>query len=348
MYILSINSGSQTLKYRLFNAELKLIKKGGVDKIGFGKIKNHHQAFELCVDEISDYKEKISVIGHRYVNGGRKFINPTVMKKKEVKEIKKLNSLAPLHNPHNLQGIVAAGRILPKAVNVAVFDTCYYKELEEYVYRYPINKELADKYGYRKFGFHGISHKYVCHQAAELLKKDIKKLKLISVHLGGGASITATKFGRAVDTSMGFTPLEGLMMMTRSGDVDPGMLLDLAGQKKWKVSRINELLNYKSGIYGICGKKGMLDVLENLDKNKTALAFKMYIYRIKKYIGAYFAALNGCHAIVFTGSVGSGKAKTRNEVLKNMDFLKNVKILPIKTNEEYLIAKEALEVFENL
>ncbi|MBD3238566.1 MAG: acetate/propionate family kinase [Candidatus Moranbacteria bacterium] len=345
MYILAINCGSQTLKYKLFNRSFEMIKKGGVSKIGFSQIKDHTQALKKAVEEIGGLVKQIQIVGHRYVNGGNEFVKPEVIDKNDLDKLEQLNNIAPLHNPHNLAGIIATQKQLPKAQNVAVFDTAFYQDLPEVAWRYAINKKVADKYGYRRFGFHGISHEYVCNQAAKELKKELKKIKLISVHLGGGASITATRYGRAIDTSMGFTPLEGLAMMTRSGDLDPGLVIDLMN-KGWKPAKIDNLLNQESGIFGICAQKDMLKVLKNLDKPLIKLAYDIYIYRIRKYLGAYYAVLNGCDAVIFTGSVGSGMPITRNRAVKNLKILNKVKILPIETNEELLIAQKAKQAFE--
>ncbi|MBD3300341.1 MAG: acetate/propionate family kinase [Candidatus Moranbacteria bacterium] len=346
MKILSINSGSQTLKYQLFELKgFKLIKKGAVSDIGFGAIKNHREALRKILTELDEHKKEIKLIGHRYVNGG-KFIEPTVMNKKIVSAIEQYNNLAPLHNPANLEGIKASLNLLPEALNVAVFDTCFYKDLPKKAYTYAINKRIQKKYGYRRYGFHGTSHKYVVNEAARLLGKDLDELKLISIHLGGGASITATKYGRAIDTSMGYTPAEGLVMMTRCGDIDAGILIDLMRQG-YDSEEIDKLVNMESGLYGLCGKKGMLEILESLDEQKIKDAFEVYIYRLRKYLGAYFAALNGCNAVIFTGSVGSGAPITREKVVKDLDILKDVEILPIETNEELMIAKDAYLTYKN-
>lgn len=351
MKILVINSGSQTLKYELFekrdsnsneNEELVSVLEGTVKDIGFSEVKDHYEAFNLVKEKVKDHEDSIKIIGHRYVNGGVEFREPTLVTEENIDNLAKYNDLAPLHNPHNLAGIKASLSTFSTAQNVAVFDTYYYKDLEEKVWRYPINKELADQFGYRKFGFHGTSHRYVCKEAAKKLNRDLSELKLISVHLGGGASITATKYGKAIDTSMGYTPLEGLTMMTRSGDIDPGLIIDLVN-KGYDGEKIDDLLNNESGLFGLSGKNGMLDILDNLSDPKVKLAFDIYVYRIKKYVGAYFAALNGCDAIIFTGSVGSGREETRNLVMTDMDFMKDVPVLPIETNEELMIARDALK-----
>ncbi|MEA3273641.1 MAG: acetate/propionate family kinase [Patescibacteria group bacterium] len=350
MSILAINSGSQTLKYKLYQAEsFKLIKEGKIENIGFGKIKNHFEAINQVREEIQEYESELKIIGHRYVNGGLEFIDPQVIDQAKAKTLEQYNSLAPLHNPANLAGIRATLKMIPQATNVAVFDTHFYKDLPEVAWRYALNKKIADENNYRRLGFHGISHAYAVSQVATVLKKKVNEMKIISLHLGGGASITATNNGKVVDTSMGFTPAEGLMMMTRSGDIDPGILIDLV-RKGMGGDELDELLNYQSGIYGICNKQSMLAVLEDLKEKKTKdvqLAFEMYVYRIKKYIGAYYAILGGCDALVFTGTIGAGNPETREAVMEGLDFVAEVPVLVIPTDEEIMIAKEAYDVVKS-
>ena len=347
MFILSINSGSQTLKYKLYQADgFKLVKKGKVDDIGFGKVKNHFEAISQVREEIKEYEPELKIIGHRYVNGGLEFVDPQIIDQVKVKTLEKYNNLAPLHNPANLAGIQATLKMIPQAVNVAVFDTYFYKDLPEVAWRYALNKKIADENNYRRLGFHGISHAYAVSQVATTLEKDVNKMKIISLHLGGGSSITATRNGKVVDTSMGFTPAEGLMMMTRSGDIDPGIIIDLVRKGKTG-DELDELLNRESGVYGICGKQGMLEVLESLKRKKdqdAQLAFEMYVYRIKKYIGAYYAILGGCDALVFTGTIGSGNSETREAIIEGLDFINKIPILVIPANEEIVIAREAYGV----
>jgi acetate kinase len=351
MFILAINSGSQTLKYKLYETDnFKLEKEGKISNIGFGNVKNHFEAIDQVKKELENYISDLKVIGHRYVNGGLEFIDPQIIGEDKIKSIEKYNDLAPLHNPANLEGIKATLSVMPQATNVAVFDTYFYKELPEKAWRYALNKKIADASGYRRLGFHGISHSYVAAQASLALEKDLKKIKVISLHLGGGASVTAVKEGKAIDTSMGFTPAEGLMMMTRSGDIDPGILIDLA-RKGMKGDELDNLLNRQSGIYGICGKQSMLEVLKNLDDKKEKdirLAFEMYVYRIQKYIGAYYAILGGCDALIFTGTVGAGDPQTREAIIDGLTFVDkgDTKVLVIPTDEEIVIAQEAYQIFE--
>lgn len=305
--ILVLNCGSQTIKYKVFDEYLKLIKEGR----GFKELKN------INLD--------IKLVGHRVVHGGDEFREPTVINKQVLKKLQGFNKLAPLHNPYNILGIKTALRIFPKARHVAVFDTGFYKDLPDVARIYPVPGN------YKRFGFHGISHEYAAREAGGKL---FNKLKIISCHLGGGASIVAIKNGRAIDTSMGFTPMEGLMMMTRSGDVDPGIVIALG-------NKANRILNYESGIKGICGESEMLKVLKRKDK-KAELALDIFTYRIKKYIGAYYAILGGCDLLVFTGAIGAGLSKTREMILKDLNILNKTKIIVVKPNEELAIAKKII------
>lgn len=351
MFVLAVNSGSQTLKYKLYKSEareksLELVKKGKIVDIGFSKVKNHQEAIVEVMKEIEEFKKDLLVVCHRFVNGGLEFVNPVVVDEKVAKKLEEYNGKAPLHNPYNLEGIKAVLKIMPEVMNIAVFDTCFYKNLPEVAWRYAIGREVADKGNYRRMGFHGISHHYALIKAAKKLGKKEEELNLISIHLGGGSSITAVREGEAVDTSMGFTPMEGLVMMTRSGDIDPGVIIDLA-DKGMSIEEIDDFLNEGSGLYGLCGRQGMLEVLDNLEDKRTRKAFEIYVYRIKKYIGAYWAILGGCDGLVFTGTVGAGRPETRRAVLLGMDFLKKVPVLVIKTNEERLIAEEGLKLYQS-
>jgi len=355
--ILILNSGSTSLKYKLFDFDLKELKNGSIEDIGKNKIKNHTEAFQYALKEIGNI-ENIKYVGHRVVHGGDKFYNPTIITKKELKEIEKMNHLAPLHNPANLEGIKASMSLIKNAKNIAVFDTAFYKDLPEYAYLYAIPKEFYQKYGIRRYGFHGTSHKYVMLEVAKILKKPVNKLNLISCHLGGGASITAIKNGKAVDTSMGFTPMEGIPMETRSGDIDPGIILELLKNKKIKLNNniknridaVDYLLNRQSGLSGLAGKKAnsiyeIAHKAELGDKEMISV-LKLYTYRIKKYIGAYKAILNEVDAIVFTGTVGYRSKIIRKMIASDFEDIKNIKKLAIKTDEELMIAKEINKLFK--
>jgi len=310
--ILVINAGSQTEKWKVFDVRFNLIQEG--------------HSFR----DLKSIKEKVDFVGHRVVHGGTEFIEPARITPQVLKGLKKYNRLAPLHNPYNIKGIKIALGMFPKAAQYAVFDTEFYKTLPEVSSLYPLPGDLRKKY--RKFGFHGISHEYASKEGAKKASLDFNKSKIISCHLGGGCSITAIKNGKAIDTSMGFTPMEGLMMMTRAGDIDPGVALKLG----WRANRI---LNYESGIKGIAGDSSMLNILKRKDE-KAMLALNMFAYRIQKYIGAYFAILGGCDLLVFTGVIGAGLAKTRNLILKNLNILKDTKIAIIPPNEELAIAQK--------
>lgn len=312
MAILILNCGSQSVKWRVFDKGFGLLREG--------------RSFK----DLQSINEKIDLAGHRVVHGGDEFIKPTKITPEVLKKLKKYNKLAPLHNPYNLIGIKKALKLFPNANQFAVFDTEFYKDLPERAFTYPLPENLRKIY--RKFGFHGISHEYASKEAAKLEKKDFNKIKIISCHLGGGCSITAIKNGKAIDTSMGYTPMEGLMMMTRAGDIDPAIAIGLG----WRAKRI---LNYESGIKGIAEDASMLNVLKRNDE-KSSLALEMFVYRIQKYIGAYFAILGGCDLLVFTGMIGAGLAKTRNLIVKDLNILKNAKIIVVPPNEELAIAQK--------
>jgi acetate kinase len=340
--ILVFNFGSTSLKYKLFDLEtLDLIKEnnyqGVTDKV---------EVLKNVLREIGNLNE-IRAIGHRVVHGGSEFYQPTLVDKDNISKLAQYNSLAALHNPNNLAGIEVCLDYLPKVVNYAVFDTAFYKNLPPESRLYSLPQEIAQENNFYRFGFHGLSHKYVATKACQDLKKDFKKAKIISCHLGGGASITAIKNGQPIETSMGYTPMEGLMMMTRSGDIDPGIVLALAD--KLGVENTTNLLNTKSGIYGISGIDNYLELLKqkNLGNFNASLAFKMFINRIKQYVGAYYALLNGCDILILTGMIGSGRPETREAILEEMDFLKKTKVLALVTDEEYQIASEVKWVLEN-
>lgn len=343
MQILVINSGSTSLKYKLFDIKnFRELKSGYIQNIGTSKVKNHEQALKTALGEIGELKN-IMAVGHRVVHGGEEFVQPTLITKTVLKRLAKYNKLAPLHNPANLMGIKACLKLLPKVPDIAVFDTAFHQTIPKKAYLYALPLKYYKKYDIRRFGFHGISHRYVAEEAAKKLKKPLNKLKIITCHLGGGCSITAINKGKSVDTSMGFTPAEGLVMMTRSGDIDPAIILFLQEKEKLTPKQVDHLINFESGMLGLCGEENMLKVLNKIKRgNKLArLAFDIFIYRLQKYIGAYYAALGGLDALVFTGAVGSGKATTRNAVCRGLKhILKKTKVMAIKTNEELMIAKE--------
>ncbi len=295
--------------------------------------------------KIKNYNE-IFAIGHRVVHGGVQFKKPTIINDEVVSKIRECFELAPLHNPANLAGIEACIELLPEVKQVAVFDTAFHQSLPEHAYIYGLPYEYYEKYNLRKFGFHGTSHQYVAHEAARILKKHLNKLKLVTCHLGNGCSVTAVKNGKSVDTSMGFTPLEGLVMGTRCGDIDPASVIFLADKEKISLPEIDRVLNYKSGLKGISGLSNDMREIKKAARegNKRAkLALDIFIYRITKYIGSYIAAMGGVDAIVFTAGVGENEKDIREKAVKGLfNFLnKNkVKVLVIPTNEELMIAKQ--------
>jgi len=349
--ILVINSGSTSLKYKLFNAKnFRELKSGYIQDIGTSKVKNHEQALMIVLKEIDDL-ENIKAIGHRVVHGGEEFVQPTLITKSVLRRLAKYNKLAPLHNPANLMGIKACLKLLPKIPNLTVFDTSFHQTIPKKAYLYALPLKYYKKYRIRRYGFHGISHQYVAEEAAKKLKKPLDKLKIITCHLGGGCSITAINKGKSVDTSMGFTPAEGLVMMTRSGDIDPAIILFLERELRFTPSQIDKIINFQSGMLGLCGEENMLKVLNKVKRgNKLAkLAFDIFVYRIQKYIGAYYAALGGLDALVFTGAIGAGKPKTRNTICQGIKhIIRRVKVLAISTDEELMIARETLKVIKNL
>jgi len=337
--ILILNCGSQSIKWKLFNQNLFLLKKGRVD-VKDAKKYRHFLIGQL--KQIREGSEGIEFVGHRVVHGGPKFKKPAKVDKKVLREIEKHSPLAPLHNPFNVLGIKLAQKVFPESKHFAVFDTEFFKNLPLKAKTYPLPDRIRKKYFFERFGFHGLSHQYAAGQGAEKIKKLIEKLKIISCHLGGGASITAIRNGRPVDTSMGLTPLEGLVMMTRPGSLDPGLVLSLAQDAKIKKEELVDILNRESGVKGIAGSADMKSVLRLVEKGdeKAKLALDIFVYSIQKYIGAYFVVLGGCDLLIFTGAIGFGSAKIRKMILKPLKILKNAKILAIETNEELLMAQK--------
>jgi acetate kinase len=287
---------------------------------------------------------KIDAVGHRVVHGKNIFREPVKITEDNLKELEKLNNLAPLHNPFNILGIKTCQKIFQGVPQIAVFDTEFFKDLPEVAYTYALPEEIVKEFGFRRYGFHGISHEYVAKKAADKIKKPFNKLKIITCHLGGGSSITAIKNGKGIDTSMGFTPMQGLVMMTRTGDMDLGVVLGLA--REFTLDKATEILNKESGVKGICGQGDMLKVLEmaGAGDKKAKLALDVFVYSVQKYIGAYCAILGGCDALVFTGSIGSGSKKIRDMIYKNLEILKKTKILAIETDEEFAIVRKIINL----
>jgi acetate kinase len=334
--ILVLNCGSQSIKWKVFDEKLKVAKEGRREVL---EQKKFQEILEEELGQISG--TEINLIGHRVVHGKDLFREPTEITKKNLKQLETLNYLAPLHNPFNVLGIKACQKIFPGVKNIAVFDTEFFKDLPETAYTYALPEEIVKEFGYRRYGFHGISHEFVASAAAKAMADKRKAAeKIITVHLGGGASMAAIKNGVAVDTSMGFTPMQGLVMMTRAGDMDFGIVLEMV--KSFGLEKTTEILNKESGVKGVCGEPEMLRVLERVKAGdaRAKLAFDVFVYSIKKYIGAYFAILGGCDILVFTGSIGSGDPITREAVCKDLDILKKTKVLSIETDEELAIAEK--------
>jgi acetate kinase len=347
MKVLVINCGSSSLKYQLFLMPegLNLIK-GIVEKIGAkdsfikqeskngGKlkkdieVKDHAEAFRLVAECMLDPQygslkslDEIDGVGHRVVHGGEKYSESVIITKDVEKDIEDLFDLAPLHNPANLQGILAAKEMLPKARHTATFDTAFHQTIPEYAYMYALPYEMYEKYRIRKYGFHGTSHRYVANKAREICKRAKENTNLITVHLGNGCSITAINNGKSIDTSMGLTPLEGLIMGTRSGDIDPAIMKNLI-DKGYTPKEVDEILNKKSGLLGLSGLTNDCRDIEDAAANgnkRAILALEAFAYRVKKYIGAYCAVMAKLDILVFTGGIGQNSPILREMICKNLE-----------------------------
>ncbi|MDP2708630.1 MAG: acetate kinase [bacterium] len=342
MSILVINSGSTSIKYKLFADDEKEIKQGNLESVS-----DHLSGLKQILRQIGDLRD-LAAVGHRVVHGGDKFIKPLDISEENFLELEKYNELAPLHNPYNLAGIRAAMEYLPRIKQVAVFDTAFFADLPETARRYALPAELAERYKLYRYGFHGLSHQYIAQAAAGELKIAVNKINLISCHLGGGWSVAAIKAGKPIDISMGWTPLEGLVMMTRTGDLDPGIVLGLLkllpGEiNEEKINRLENILNRRSGIKGLAGVDNFLELIKkmSLGDEEAKLAFDIAVSRLVKYIGAYFTELEGrVDAIVFTGAIGAGNPLTRNRAMAKLKCLGKLPMLAIKTNEELMIMRE--------
>lgn len=319
----------------MFDDKLKVAKEGKREVLNSADFEEMlDEEIEKCIATLENKNLKITKIGHRVVHGKNLFHEPIEITLENLTELEKLNYLAPLHNPFNVLGIKACRKMFAGIKNIAVFDTEFFKDLPEVAFTYALPENIVKEFGYRKYGFHGISHEFVASK--------VKGKKIITCHLGGGCSITAIKDGRPIDTSMGFTPMQGLVMMTRAGDMDFGIVLEMA--KNFGLEKTSEILNKKSGVKGICGESEMLKVLEMVKAGdeKAKLALDVFVYSIKKYIGAYFAILGGCDVLVFTGAIGFGSEKIRNMICKDLDILKKTKVLAIETDEELAIANKII------
>ena len=393
MKILVLNCGSSSVKYKLFDMNVrKVVGFGGVEKIGMkgsflkhtredgekvileGEVLEHQVAIEYILGVLTSKKhgclndlDEISAVGHRVVHGGEQFNSSVIITEEVIRKVESCIEIAPLHNPPNLAGIYAISEMLPLIPQVAVFDTAFHQTMPEYAYMYGIPYSLYKKYAIRRYGFHGTSHRYVSQRACEFLGLDYQKTKIITAHIGNGASITAIENGKSVDTTMGFTPVEGLMMGTRSGDIDLGVVTYLMEKEMIGTSAATTLFNKHSGVLGVSGlSSDMRDIEKAISEGnqRAKLALDMYEYRIKKYIGAYAAALNGFDVLVFTGGVGENQTATREKICKGLTFMgievdsevnkirgeeilistKNskVKVVVIPTDEEYMIAADTM------
>ena len=395
MKTLVINCGSSSLKYQLIDMSTEeSMVQGLVERIGIegsiltqkveGKdkyiintnIKDHKGAIKLVLEALVDSihgviksMDEISAVGHRVVHGGEKYSDSVLIDDEVLKSIKDCIVLAPLHNLPNVIGIEACKELMPNTPMVAVFDTAFHQTMPKHSYICPVPYELYEKYGVRKYGFHGTSHKYVSYKVAETMGKDIKNLKIITCHLGNGCSLAAVKNGKSVDTSMGFTPLAGVMMGTRSGSIDPSVISFLIEQHGYTIEQIDELLNKKSGILGISGvSSDFRDVLEaaESENERAKLALEIFYYKVRTQIAAYAGAMGGVDVIVFTAGIGENSSITRREILKGLEFFgftinteKNelrgkiqeisnedsrVKVYVVPTNEELMIARDTAKL----
>ena len=357
---------------------LKHTRRDGQKVILRGEILEHQIAIEYILGVLTSEKhgaikslEEINAVGHRVVHGGEKFNSSMLITDEVIQKIVECIDIAPLHNPPNLAGIYAISELLPEAPQVAVFDTAFHQTMPDYAFMYGIPYSLYTKYGIRRYGFHGTSHKYVSRRACEFLGLDYNKTKIITAHIGNGASVCAIENGKSVDTSMGFTPVEGLMMGTRSGDIDLGVVTFLMEKEMIGSASVSTLFNKHSGVLGVSGLSSDMRDIENAiaeGNDRARLALDMYEYRIKKYIGSYAAALGGTDVLVFTGGVGENQTGTRYKVCESLAFMgveidtelnktrgkeilistanSKVKVVVIPTDEEFMIAKDTLEIIE--
>lgn len=395
MKILVLNCGSSSIKYKLFDMDSKeVIAQGGIEKIGLKgsflkltlpdgskkvlekDIPEHTVGVEFILNTLtgSEYGaikslDEINAVGHRMVHGGERFSESVLLNKEVLDAFIACNDLAPLHNPANLKGVNAITAILPNVPQVGVFDTAFHQTMPDYAYLYAIPYELYEKYGVRRYGFHGTSHRYVSQRVCEFLGVKPEGQRIITCHIGNGGSIAAIKDGKCMDTTMGLTPLEGLMMGTRSGDIDAGAVTFIMDKEGLNTTGVSNLLNKKSGVLGISGVSSDMREIESAVAagNKQAiLAEKMYFHRIKKYVGAYAAVLGGVDAIVFTGGVGENQASCRAAVCEALEFMgvkmdksrnsvrgveavisaddSKVKVVVIPTDEELVIASDTMAI----
>ena len=399
MKILVLNCGSSSIKYQLFELpnEVPLVK-GIVEKIGLkgsflkqerndgdkamleGEILDHKQGIEYILGTISSKShgcitkfEEINAVGHRVVQGGEKFNSSVLITDEVIANVENCVEIAPLHNPPNLKGIYAITQLLPGVPQCAIFDTAFHQTMPEYAYMYAIPYSLYKKYGIRRYGFHGTSHRFVSKKACEILGKEYAELKIISCHLGNGASVAAIQNGKSIDTSMGFTPVEGLIMGTRSGDLDVGILTYIMQKEEIGIYAANTLVNKHSGMLGISGvSSDMREIISAMESGneRAKTAMQMYSYHVKKYIGSYAAAMGGVDLLIFTGGIGENDVFTRAEICKDLGFLgidfdsdlnKNRRgtgllttpdskttAIVVETNEELVIALDTFQIVSEL
>ena len=392
MKVLSVNTGSSSIKCSLYDMlQERLLMKGEIERIGHSPsiikyeigvnkhdlerdITDYHKGVEFFLNlltgdeaKVLKNRDEIEAVGHRVVHGGDKFSQAVLIDDEVMTLIKKYAEFAPLHGFANIAAIESCQKLLPKSHNAAVFDTALYRAIPPKAYLYGLPIEMYEKHGIRRYGFHGINHGFVVKEAARLINKQLNELKIITCHLGSGSSITAFKEGKAVDTSMGFTPLEGVMMGTRPGDLDSGILIYMMKHLGLDADKLEELLNKDSGLKGLCGKNDMRDILSLSEKGdeKARNALDTFVYRIKKYIGSYVAVLAGVDAIVFTAGIGERSSFVREKILDGLGYL-NIKVdsvknehneavfstenssvyaLVIPANEELEIARETSRIF---
>lgn len=394
MKILVINCGSSSIKYQLLDMTYKSVlaqglverigisgtqltyKRGALKKVLNKEMSNHAEAISLVLESLTNPKygvvgnlQEISAVGHRVVHGGEKYSSSVLIDDAVMQEIGKCAELAPLHVSKNITGIEACKTLMPGVPQVAVFDTSFHQTIPKKAFLYGLPYELYEKYRIRKYGFHGTSHKYVSMKAAEMLGKPLSESKIITCHLGNGSSITAVKDGKSIETSMGFTPLEGLLMGTRSGNLDPAVVTFIMDKEKLSADQVNDYLNKKSGVLGISGVSSDFRDIEaaaSQGNSRAQLALDMFAYVVRNYIGAYATVLNGVDAIVFTAGIGENSITMREAIMRDLDYLgaeidpekNNVRgkqadvskdgvichVLVIPTNEELMIAQETVDI----
>ena len=398
MKILVLNCGSSSIKYKLFDMDSKeVMAQGGIERIGLQgsflkfalpngekvilerEIPEHTVGIEFVLETLTGEKygcisslDDITAVGHRVVHGGEKFNSSVLITQDVVDQMVQCSELAPLHNPANLKGIYTISKLLPKVPQVGVFDTAFHQTMPDYAYMYPLPYEMYTKYGVRRYGFHGTSHRYVSARACEFLGVKPEGQRIITCHIGNGGSITAVKDGKSIDTSMGLTPVEGLMMGTRVGDIDAGALTFIMEKEGLDATGLSDLVTKKSGVLGIFEVSSDMRELEDAvarGEERAQLAENMYFYRIKKYIGAYAAALGGVDIIVFTGGVGENQATCRAGVCQGLEYMgvkidepynatirgketiistadSKVKVVVIPTDEEFMIASDTMTILK--